>query len=55
MTDIECTAEYVDCTGRGGYDPVDPCNQTCVNDYYCPVGRDCSNDGGYFEGDPDPC
>jgi len=27
---VMCTGEYVDCDGFGGYDPRDPCNQTCI-------------------------
>lgn len=26
---IMCTAQYVDCSEQGGYDPTDPCKQTC--------------------------
>lgn len=25
-----CDGTYVDCTGYGGYSPLDPCKQTCV-------------------------
>lgn len=59
---ILCTREFVDCSRLGGYDPVDPCQHTCMftsRDEYegwqqievqCtsrPV--DCSDKGG-----PDP-
>lgn len=27
-----CSGVFVDCTGYGGYDPVDPCNQTCIQE-----------------------
>ena len=27
-----CTAQYVDCSMYGGYDPKDPCNHTCKSD-----------------------
>jgi len=26
-----CTGTFVDCSMYGGYDPVDPCKQTCIN------------------------
>lgn len=25
-----CTGKYVNCSENGGYDPTDPCNQTCI-------------------------
>jgi len=28
---IMCTANYVDCSANGGYDPRDPCKQKCVS------------------------
>ena len=27
---VMCTGQYVDCDGFGGYDPRDPCKQTCI-------------------------
>ena len=27
---ITCSGKYVDCSKYGGYDPTDPCHQTCV-------------------------
>lgn len=27
---IKCPLRYVDCKSRGGYDPKDPCRQTCL-------------------------
>lgn len=31
MNDVTCRGKYVDCTKFGGYDPRDPCRETCVN------------------------
>lgn len=28
--DVFCDGKFVDCDGFGGYDPRDPCRQTCV-------------------------
>jgi hypothetical protein len=28
--DRPCTGEWKDCTNFGGYDPSDPCKQTCI-------------------------
>ena len=25
-----CSGNYVDCSDNGGFDPTDPCNQTCI-------------------------
>lgn len=30
MAHIKCSGDFVDCSENGGYDPRDPCNQTCV-------------------------
>lgn len=50
-----CVARFVDCSELGGYDPSDPCNQTCMEEpVMCTMEFvDCSRLGGY---DPrDPC
>jgi hypothetical protein len=28
---VFCTGNFVDCSGYGGFDPTDPCKQTCVS------------------------
>jgi len=25
-----CSGKFVDCSKYGGYDPTDPCHQTCI-------------------------
>ena len=57
-----CTMQYVDCSARGGYDPIDPCNHTCrdngpslnlENLVMCTKQyTDCSRSGGYDLNDP---
>jgi len=44
--DIHCSGEYVDCGQYGGYDPSDPCKQTCIQP------REGLN-GGDFSGEVD--
>ena len=29
---VICTKIYIDCSSRGGYDPSDPCQHTCMDD-----------------------
>lgn len=39
---VYCTANYVDCSLNGGYDPRDKCNQKCIT----PLGgRNTYTDG----------
>ena len=54
---VMCVARFVDCKARGGYDPKDMCQQTCVQPEVVPVTTgpvmcvkryvDCSKRGGY--------